>query len=92
MQEVGEVQILVVDDGSEPAETHATRAIIESLRPNYPLLQPLLELPNNIGKGGAVYAGVSGEALAWRVCREGLRPDFWPWSPRDYAALAAAWD
>jgi glycosyltransferase involved in cell wall biosynthesis len=57
MQEVGEVQILVVDDGSEPAETHATRAIIESLRPNYPLLQPLLELPNNIGKGGAVYAG-----------------------------------
>jgi glycosyltransferase involved in cell wall biosynthesis len=59
MQEVGEVQILVVDDGSEPAETHATRAIIESLRPNYPLLQPLLELPNNIGKGGAVYAGWS---------------------------------
>ncbi len=59
MQEVGEVQILVVDDGSEPAETHATRAIIESLRPNHPLLQPLLELPNKIGKGGAVYAGWS---------------------------------
>lgn len=57
MQEVGEVQILVVDDGSGPAESHATRAVIESLRPTYHLLQPLLELPNNIGKGGAVYAG-----------------------------------
>jgi glycosyltransferase involved in cell wall biosynthesis len=57
MQKVGDVQILVVDDGSGPTETLATRAFIEALRPTYPLLQPLLELPNNIGKGGAVYAG-----------------------------------
>jgi dolichyl-phosphate beta-glucosyltransferase len=58
-QALGGVQLLVVDDGSGPTETLATRAIIEALRPNYPLLQPLLELPNNIGKGGAVYAGWS---------------------------------
>ena len=59
LQQIDDVQILVVDDGSGPTETRATRAIIDSLRPNHPLLQPLLELPNNIGKGGAVYAGWS---------------------------------
>jgi len=57
MEALGEVTVLVVDDGSGPAEAAATRAAIEALRPRHPGLAPLLELPENLGKGGAVYAG-----------------------------------
>ena len=57
MMRLGTVEILVVDDGSGAAETAATRTLVEQLRPNHPCLRPLLELPENLGKGGAVYAG-----------------------------------
>ena len=57
MMRLGTVEILVVDDGSGAAETAATRTLVEQLRPSHPCLRPLLELPENLGKGGAVYAG-----------------------------------
>lgn len=50
-------RVLVVDDGSGPEEAAAARALVEGLRPRHACLRPLLELPENVGKGGAVYAG-----------------------------------
>jgi len=57
MDALGGVTVLAVDDGSGAAEAAATSAAIEALRPRHPCLVPLLELPENRGKGGAVYAG-----------------------------------
>ena len=57
MEAVGNVTVAVVDDGSGAAEAEATRQIVDDLRADFPLLQPLLALPQNVGKGGAVYAG-----------------------------------
>jgi glycosyltransferase involved in cell wall biosynthesis len=57
MNRVGGVQVLVVDDGSGPQEAQATRTLVNDLRADHPALLPLLELPDNRGKGGAVYAG-----------------------------------
>lgn len=51
------VSVLVVDDGSGEQEAAATRKIVEDLRTRHACLLPLLELPRNLGKGGAVYAG-----------------------------------
>ena len=59
MDALGDVAVLVVDDGSELNEVAATRASIETLRPRHPCLLPLLELATNLGKGGAVYEGWS---------------------------------
>lgn len=52
-----ETEILVVDDGSGAEEAAALQTAVESLRAAHPHLRPLLELPENLGKGGAVYAG-----------------------------------
>lgn len=57
MTELGGVQIQVVEDGSGPEEAAAMKAVIEGLRPCFPCLLPLKVLPENLGKGGAVYAG-----------------------------------
>ena len=57
MERINGVQVLVVDDGSGAAECDATRAAVETMRARHPCLLPMLELPLNIGKGGAVYAG-----------------------------------
>ena len=51
------VQVLVVDDGSGEEEASKLEAIVEARRVNWPGLRPLLRLPQNQGKGGAVYAG-----------------------------------
>lgn len=59
MGAMGGVSVLVVDDGSGAKEAEATRTSIETLRPNHSCLLPLLELPSNLGKGGAVYEGWS---------------------------------
>ncbi len=57
MHELGGVTIQVVEDGSDAAETERMREIITPLcRHNEHLLPPLF-LPQNLGKGGAVYAG-----------------------------------
>jgi dolichyl-phosphate beta-glucosyltransferase len=57
MESLGGVAIRVVEDGSAPGEARATRAVVDSLRPRFPFLLPLLALPRNLCKGGAVYAG-----------------------------------
>lgn len=51
------VSLLVVDDGSAPAESSAMRAVVERLRAQHPFLLPAMVLEKNRGKGGAVYAG-----------------------------------
>ncbi len=50
-------EVLVVDDGSGPAEQAWLSSYIASLRPTWPALLPPLLGPRNLGKGGAVYAG-----------------------------------
>lgn len=57
MEAAGGVAVLVVDDGSGADEAAALRAEVERLRAPHDCLLPLLELPENLGKGGAVYAG-----------------------------------
>lgn len=54
---LGNINILIVDDGSGHYEQDKLRQIIESLQPKYPHLLDLLCLQANFGKGGAVYAG-----------------------------------
>lgn len=51
------VAIQVCDDGSGEAEHARLREIVDSLRPRFPGLRPVVALPENQGKGGAVYAG-----------------------------------
>ena len=51
------VAVLVVDDGSGGEEPGKMKSIVEARRPQWPSLRPLLVLPNNVGKGGAVYTG-----------------------------------
>ncbi len=51
------VAIQVCDDGSGKAEQTRLRAVVDALRPAHPRLRPLVALPENQGKGGAVYAG-----------------------------------
>lgn len=57
MDAIGGVRVLVVDDGSGAVEAAAARALVEGLRSRHACLRPLLELPENVGKGGAVHAG-----------------------------------
>lgn len=59
---IGGVRVLVVDDGSGSGEAAAARALVEGLRLRHACLLPLLELPENLGKGGAVYAGWAAHA------------------------------
>lgn len=52
-----DVTIRVVEDGSDKAETDRMRELITPMRKTYShVLEPLF-LPENLGKGGAVYAG-----------------------------------
>ena len=56
-RELGGVTVQVVEDGSDAAEVERMREIITPLcRRNAHLILPLF-LPQNVGKGGAVYAG-----------------------------------
>lgn len=81
------VEILVVDDGSGPEEAAAVSDIVESLRASYTKLLPVLALPRNLGKGGAVYAGWehAGRDAEWLgfVDADGATP------PREAARVAA---
>ncbi|GEP43517.1 glycosyltransferase [Brevifollis gellanilyticus] len=54
---LGNVYVMVVEDGSGPEEAAKMQALIQRLRPQFPCLLPLKVLPQNVGKGGAVYAG-----------------------------------
>ena len=61
------VAVQVVDDGSGETEAAALHRLVESLRARYAELHPALLLPENRGKGGAIYAGweVAGESTWW---------------------------
>lgn len=51
------VRVLVVDDGSGADEAKCLQLVVDSARLSWPGLMPMLPLPVNRGKGGAVYAG-----------------------------------
>lgn len=56
---LGEVRVCVIDDGSGLEEVSRMRALVQDLQVHHHSLLPLLALPENIGKGGAVYEGWS---------------------------------
>lgn len=62
-----EVAIQVVDDGSGAEEARALNAAVEALRGTCRHLLPMLALPQNLGKGGAVHAAwrAAGRAADW---------------------------
>lgn len=51
------IRIRVVDDGSGAEEQDRLSAVLAPILADCPLFYPLLRLPENLGKGGAVYAG-----------------------------------
>jgi len=55
--------VIVVDDGSGSAAQNALRSVLDPLRLICPHSLRLLELPRNLGKGGAIKAG-------WDACPE----------------------
>lgn len=54
---LGGITLIVVDDGSGEEEERQLRALVEEFRPRYPWVREVLALPENVGKGGTVYAG-----------------------------------
>ena len=60
MDDLGAVSVQVVDDGSGPEEAEKTSALVEGLRRQHPCLLPLMALPENHGKGGAI-------RMSWRA-------------------------
>ncbi len=83
------VGVLVVDDGSGE-DAAAISSLVEGLRARFPALRSLLALPENVGKGGAVYAGwdagVEAEWLAF-VDADGAVP---PAEVRRFCEMALA--
>lgn len=68
------VSVLVVEDGGGAEEQQRMQQLLEARRPAWPQLRPLLCLEENLGKGGAVYAGWeahAGEALLAFVDADG---------------------
>jgi len=57
MSALGLVRVLVVEDGSDGDELARMQRIVDDLRAEFPGLLPLKSIPQNVGKGGAVYAG-----------------------------------
>lgn len=57
MTVLGGVRVLVVEDGSDADEVTRMQRVVDDLRNEFPCLLPLMTLPENLGKGGAVYAG-----------------------------------
>lgn len=53
------LQVVVVDDGSGQREADATRKLVERVSENVTSKIRFLALPNNLGKGGAIYSGWS---------------------------------
>lgn len=51
------VRVRVVDDGSGEDEKAKTAALVEQCRATHPFVNEMLPLAENVGKGGAVYAG-----------------------------------
>ncbi len=61
------VEVLVVDDGSDAEHQAWVKLYAVDLQRRFPILRPALCLPENVGKGGAVYAGwaSAGAGHAW---------------------------
>lgn len=57
MDRLGGVRVLVVEDGSGAEEQERMSELIAGWRQSHASLEAPLMLPENIGKGGAVYAG-----------------------------------
>lgn len=55
--DLGAVTIRIIEDGSDEPEADRMRRIIDPLRKKHPHLLPPLFMPDNLGKGGAVYTG-----------------------------------
>ena len=54
---LGGCRVMIVEDGSGEEEQRRMSDILQDLQKTYPLLRDPLMLSQNIGKGGAVYAG-----------------------------------
>ena len=61
---LGGITIRVVEDGSDEDEKKRMSTIIEAQRTQTPLLLEPLFLPQNLGKGGAIYASWNAEKSA----------------------------
>lgn len=57
MDSIGAVDVLVVEDGSGAEEQRQMQQLITQWRAQYTCLREPLLLPDNLGKGGAIYAG-----------------------------------
>jgi dolichyl-phosphate beta-glucosyltransferase len=57
LDELGGCHVLVVEDGSGLEEQRRMNGIVSGLKTKHPALCDLLALEDNLGKGGAVYAG-----------------------------------
>ena len=57
VEPLGEISILVVEDGSNPEEQSRLSDLVHATREKYPFIREPLLLSSNLGKGGAVYAG-----------------------------------
>lgn len=55
--DLADISILVVDDGSGEEEQERLRALVDEFRAQHSFVREVLALPQNIGKGGTVYAG-----------------------------------
>jgi glycosyltransferase involved in cell wall biosynthesis len=64
--------IVIVDDGSGYPEDECTRAIVDEFRTRYPaVIEEPVFLKQNVGKGGAVYAGwkaFAGQSMPKLLC------------------------
>jgi hypothetical protein len=58
------VQIRLVEDGGGAEEEQRMAALVAPFRQKYPFILPLHHLDQNVGKGGAIYAGWSLEQEA----------------------------
>lgn len=77
MQELGNVDVMVVEDGSGKEEQEKMSELMNSWRVQYSCLREPLMLDRNLGKGGAVYAGwaqATGADLLAFVDADGASP------------------
>ncbi len=58
---LGGVQVLIVEDGGGVEEQRLMDDLVAPYRQKYPFILPARHLVENVGKGGAIYAGWSGE-------------------------------
>lgn len=58
------VRVRVVEDGSGAEEEKLMAALVAKFREKYPFIMPVHHLDQNVGKGGAIYAGWSLEEEA----------------------------